>query len=128
MTADEKAKAIANGINPVEWKVAVDGIAIVVYNDNPVDTLTLTQLEGIFNGTFTNWNQVGGNDQTISLYGRDSASGSYASFKDLVLVKKENYSSSMLQFNSNALIVPEVENSVGGIGYIGIGYAKEANA
>jgi len=127
MTAAEKQLAIDNGMDPVEWKVAVDGIAIIVNVDNPVDTLTLSQLEGIFNGTITNWNQVGGNDQVISLYGRDSASGSYASFKDLVLKQKEDYSSSMLQFNSNALIVPEVENSVGGVGYVGIGYAKEAS-
>jgi phosphate transport system substrate-binding protein len=127
MTDAEKALAIANGVDPVEWKVAVDGIAIIVNVDNPVDTLTLTQLEGIFNGTITNWNQVGGDNEAISLYGRDSASGSYASFKDLVLKQKEDYSSSMLQFNSNALIIPEVENSVGGVGYVGIGYAKEAS-
>ena len=126
MTSDEKAKAAANNIEVVEWKVAVDGLAIIVNKDNPVTTLTIGQLEGIFNGTYTNWNQVGGNDQAISLYGRDSASGSYASFKDLVLVKKENYSAAMLQFNTNALIVPEVENAKGGVGYVGIGYAKEA--
>lgn len=126
MTSAEKDKAIANGINPVEWKVAVDGIAIIVNSDNPVNTLTLAQLEGIFNGTYTNWNQVGGNDRAIALYGRDSASGSYASFSDLVLVKKENYSASMQQFNTNALIVPEVEYAKGGVGYVGIGYAIEA--
>ena len=126
MSAQERTNAAAAGINVTEWKVAVDGIAILVFKDNPVNVLTLPQLEGIFNGTYTNWNQVGGNDQSISLFGRDSASGTYASFKDLVLVKKENYASSMLQFNSNALIVPEVENNAGGVGYVGIGYAKEA--
>lgn len=128
MTTAEKAQAAANNITVTEWKVAVDGIAIIVNKDNPIDSLTLVQLEGIFNGTYTNWNQLGGNDQAIALYGRDSASGSYASFKDLVLVKKENYSSSMQQFNTNALIVPEVENAKGGVGYVGIGYAKEASA
>ncbi|OPY32452.1 MAG: PBP superfamily domain protein [Methanomassiliicoccales archaeon PtaU1.Bin124] len=127
MTTAEKATAAANGITVVEWKVAVDGLAIIVNKDNPVTTLTLSQLEGIFNGTYTNWNQVGGNDKAISLYGRDSASGSYASFKDLVLVNKENYTSAMLQFNTNALIVPEVESAVGAIGYVGIGFAKEAS-
>jgi len=127
MTADEKSKAAANGITVVEWKVAVDGLAIIVNQDNPVTTLTLAQLEGLFNGTYTNWNQVGGNDQAVSLYGRDEASGSYASFKDLVLVKKENYSTAMQVFNTNALIIPEVENAKGGVGYVGIGYAKEAS-
>ncbi len=127
MTSAEKDSAAANGITPVEWKVAVDGIAIITHKDNPVGSLTMSQLEAMFNGTITNWNEVGGNDQAINLFGRDSASGSYASFSDLVLVKKENYSASMQQFNTNALIVPEVENNRGGIGYVGIGYAKEAS-
>lgn len=126
MTSAEKTTATDNGINVTEWKVAVDGLSIIVNKANPVNSLTLEQLEGIYNGTYTNWKQVGGNDQAIVLYGRDSASGSYASFKDLVLKQKENYSTSMQQFNSNALIVPEVENNAGGIGYVGIGYAKEA--
>lgn len=126
ITTAERASATAAGINVTEWKVAVDGIAIIVSKENPVTVLTLPQLEGIFNGTYTNWNQVGGNDHSISLFGRDSASGTYASFKDLVLKQKENYSSAMQQFNSNALIVPEVENNEGGVGYVGIGYAKEA--
>jgi phosphate transport system substrate-binding protein len=127
MTAQERASAAATGINVTEWKVAVDGISIIVNHDNPVTTLTLVQLERMYNGTYTNWQQVGGNNQAISLFGRDGASGTYASFKDLVLRQKENYSQAMLQFNSNALIVPEVENNVGGVGYVGIGFAKEAS-
>jgi phosphate transport system substrate-binding protein len=127
MTAQERASAAAAGINVTEWKVAVDGISIIVNHENPVATLTLVQLEGIYNGTYTNWQQVGGSNQAISIFGRDGASGTYASFKDLVLKQKENYSQAMLQFNSNALIVPEVENNVGGVGYVGIGYAKEAS-
>lgn len=127
MTAQEHANAAAAGINVTEWKVAVDGISIITNHNNPVTTLTLAQLEGIFNGTYTNWQQVGGNNQAIILCGRDSSSGTYASFKDMVLKHKENYSASMLQFNSNALIVPEVQNDRGGVGYVGIGYAKEAS-
>ncbi|MDD1743321.1 MAG: substrate-binding domain-containing protein [Methanomassiliicoccales archaeon] len=126
MKTQERADAAAAGINVTEWKVAVDGIALLVHKDNPITVLTLTQLEGIFNGTFTNWNQVGGNDEPMSLFGRDSASGTYASFKDLVLTHAEDYATSMQQASSNALIVPEVENNAGGIGYVGIGYAKEA--
>jgi phosphate transport system substrate-binding protein len=119
--------AAANNVNVTEWKVAVDGLAIITNMNNPVTSLSITQLKGIYNGTITNWNQVGGNDQAIVLYGRDSASGSYASFKDMVL-GTDNYSASMQQFNTNALIVPEVENNIGGIGYVGVGYAKEASS
>ncbi|MDW5563122.1 MAG: PstS family phosphate ABC transporter substrate-binding protein [Methanomassiliicoccus sp.] len=126
MKQSEKDQASANNITVTEWKVAVDGIAIITNKNNPVTSLSIDQLKGIYNGTITNWNQVGGNDQAIVLYGRDSASGSYASFKDMVL-GTDNYSSSMQQFNTNALILPEVENNVGGIGYVGVGYAKEAS-
>jgi phosphate transport system substrate-binding protein len=127
MKQSEKDQASANNINVTEWKVAVDGLAIITNKNNPVASLSIDQLKGIYNGTITNWNQVGGNDQSIVLYGRDSASGSYASFKDMVL-GTDNYASSMQQFNTNALIVPEVENNVGGIGYVGVGYAKEASS
>ncbi|MGD1060775.1 MAG: substrate-binding domain-containing protein [Methanomassiliicoccales archaeon] len=125
MTATEKASAHAKGINVTEWKVAVDGISIIVNNANTVTTLTISQLEGLFNGTFTNWQQVGGTNTPVTLYGRDYNSGTWSSFKDLVLKNKENYSQSMLQANANALILPEVENDAGGVGYVGIGYAKE---
>lgn len=127
MKQSEKDLAAANNITVTEWKVAVDGLAIITNKNNPVSSLSIEQLKGIYNGAITNWNQVGGNDQAIVLYGRDSASGSYASFKDMVL-GTDNYSSSMQQFNTNALIVPEVENNVGGIGYVGVGYAKEASS
>jgi phosphate transport system substrate-binding protein len=90
MKQSEKDQAAASGVTVTEWKVAVDGLAIITNKDNPVTTLSVTQLKGIYNGTITNWNQVGGNDQTIVLYGRDSASGSYASFKDMVL-GSDNY-------------------------------------
>lgn len=126
MKQSEKDQAAANNITVVEWKVAVDGLAIITNQANPVTNLSISQLKGIYNGTITNWNQVGGNDQAIVLYGRDSASGSYASFKDMVL-GTDNYSASMQQFNTNALIVPEVEHNAGGIGYVGVGYAKEAS-
>ena len=127
MKASEKASAASKGIDVIEWKVAVDGLAIIVNADNPVSSLTIAQLEGIYNGTITNWNQVGGNDQSIQLYGREDTSGSYASFKDLVLTHGDDYASSMQSFSSNAQIVPEVESNAGGIGYVGIGYAVDAN-
>ncbi len=127
MKQSERDLAAAHNVNVTEWKVAVDGLAIITNEDNPVTSLSIAQLKGIYNGTITNWDQVGGADRTIVLYGRDSASGSYASFKDMVLGSGDNYSASMQQFNTNALIVPEVENNEGGIGYVGVGYAKEAS-
>jgi phosphate transport system substrate-binding protein len=120
--ASEIASAQAAGVNPVEFKVAIDGIAIITHQNNPVDVLTVEQLRGIYNGTITNWNQVGGADRSITLYGRQSTSGTYEFFWEHVL-KKENYSSSMNMLSGNSAIVAAVQGDQGGVGYVGIGYA-----
>ena len=91
MKQSEIDQAVANGVNPVEWRVAVDGIAIIVNSDNPIEVLTMEQLRGIYNGTYTNWNQVGGENGPVALYGRNRASGTYAYFRKWCW-KKENYS------------------------------------
>ncbi len=121
--ATEIADCIANGVNPVEFAVAVDGIAIITHASNNVTTLTTPQLRGIYNGTITNWNQVGGPNLAITLYGRQSTSGTYAYFKEHVLVNG-NYSVDMQMMTGNAAIVDAVKIDSGGIGYVGIGYVN----
>ena len=123
----ELESAKSNNVNIIEWIVAYDALAIVVHKDNPVTNITLEDLKGIYNGTYTNWSELGGYDCPIVLYGRDSASGSYDYFKEAIL-DGESYSIKMQQFSSNALIVAEVENNLGGIGYVGVGYAEESLA
>ncbi len=125
MKASEMASAEAAGFTPMEFRVAIDGIAIIVHTGNDVDTLTVEQLRGIYNGTYTNWNQVGGADLAITLYGRQSTSGTYEFFWEHVL-KKENYSSSMNMLSGNSAIVAAVQGDAGGIGYVGIGYAESS--
>jgi phosphate transport system substrate-binding protein len=122
MKQSEIDQAIANGIHPVEWRVAVDGIAIIVNSGNPIEVLTMEQLRGIYNGTYTNWNQVGGENGPVLLYGRNQASGTYAYFQEVVL-KNENYSASMQQFTGSSQVVVQVEDNPGSVGYVGIGYA-----
>lgn len=124
MKQTEKDQAIANGVNPVEWKVAMDGIAIIVEKSNPISVLTIDQLAMIYKGNFTNWNEVGGSDDNIVLYGRNSASGTYAYFQEVTLANKP-YATSMQQFAGNSQIVVQVTQNDGGIGYVGIGYAKQ---
>lgn len=116
-----------NGVDVKEWIVAYDALAIIVHKDNPVMELTIEDLKNIYTGTYTNWSELGGYDHPIVLYGRDSASGSYDYFKEAVL-NGASYSIKMQQFSSNALIVAEVENNFGGIGYVGVGYAEESLA
>ncbi|MCG7843885.1 MAG: phosphate ABC transporter substrate-binding protein, partial [Methanomassiliicoccales archaeon] len=120
--SSEIESANAKGVNPVEFRVAIDGIAIVTNKDNPVAVLTVEQLCGIYNGSITNWNQVGGDDLTITLYGRQSTSGTYEFFWEHVL-KKENYSVEMQMLSGNSAITAAVQGDECGIGYVGIGYA-----
>lgn len=127
MKQSEKDAAIANGVNPVEWRVAVDGIAIIVNSDNPIEVLTMDQLRGLYNGTYDNWNDVGGDNAPVLLYGRNEASGTYAYFQEVVL-KNENYSASMQKFTGSSQVVVQVEDNRGGIGYVGIGYAQQDTA
>jgi len=127
MKSSEITQAIANGVNPVEWRVAVDGIAIIVNSDNPIEVLTMEQLRGLYNGTYDNWNDVGGDNAPVLLYGRNQASGTYAYFQEEVL-KNENYSASMQQFTGSSQVVVQVEDNLGGVGYVGIGYAPRDTA
>lgn len=123
----ELESAKNNNVNVTEWVVAYDALAIIVHKDNPIKNLTVEDLKNIYTGTYTNWSEVGGDNHPIVLYGRDSASGSYDYFKEAVL-DGESYSIKMQQFSSNSLIVAEVENNLGGIGYVGVGYAEESLA
>jgi len=125
MKQSEKDSALAAGFTPVEFKVAIDGIAIITNDDNSVTTLTMEQLRGIYNGTYTNWNQVGGANEDITLYGRQSSSGTYVYFQEEVL-DNENYSVEMNMLTGNSAIVAAVQDDSGGIGYVGIGYVNNA--
>jgi len=66
----EYAKAKELGIEPFEIKVALDGIAVIVNPNNPINEITLEQLRDLFTGKITNWKELGGNNSPITLYGR----------------------------------------------------------
>ena len=122
--ASEVTDSKANGVNPVEWVVGLDGISIVVHPNNPITSLTLVQLELIYNGTYTNWSQVGGNDATIITYGRQSTSGTYDYFREHVL-HNANFRADNRELAGNAEIVQTVEGDANGIGYVGVAYTKQ---
>lgn len=132
MTAAEAQNAIAQGVNALEFKVAIDGIAIITNSENTVTTLTLDQLANIYNGTYTNWNQVGGPDLTIVLYGRQPTSGTYQYFEEVVLKKGKTgaseFAATMKQQTGNQQILSQVEQDPGAIGYVGVGYAKQGGS
>ncbi len=122
MKPEEIQKAKANGIEPVEFIIARDGLAVIVHPDNPVDELTRAQVADIYTGKITNWKEVGGNDEAITLYGRQSTSGTYVYFRDTVL--KADYATTMRNMEGTSAIVDAVQVDKTGIGYIGIGYLK----
>jgi len=117
------AQANADNIKPVPIVVALDGICVITHKANPINKLTIDQLGKIYKGEISNWKQVGGPDMLISLYGRQSNSGTFSYFREDVL--KGEYSSKMKQMNGNSQIVESIERDKSAIGYVGLGYAKE---
>jgi phosphate transport system substrate-binding protein len=127
MKMDEKLKLQEAGVGYKEVIVAYDALAVVVNNGNSVKKLTREQLEGIFTGKITNWNQVGGSDMKIIAYSRESSSGTYEFFKEHVLNKK-NYASSCLLMPATGAIIQSVSQTKGAIGYVGLAYENKTVA
>jgi phosphate transport system substrate-binding protein len=124
ITQDELNQAKANGVNIGTFILGRDGITVVVNPSNPVTKLTLDQIGKIYRGEITNWKDVGGPNMAITLYGRQNNSGTYTLFRELAL--KGDYSPNMRSMNGNSDIANAVAQDKSGIGYIGVGYFKEA--
>lgn len=127
----EKEEAAAVGIELIEVTVAYDGISVIVSKNVNVSELTTRQLSDIFRGEITNWSEVGGDDAEIVLASRDSNSGTYEYFLEHVVQmgkseKDNDFSPMALALQSNADVVNTVTDNDNAIGYIGLGYLKEA--
>lgn len=123
--ATEMSAAQAKGVNMKPTIVAYDGIAVVVNANNPVSTLTKRQVEQIFAGDITDWSAVGGQPGRISIYTRNTSSGTYSDFKELAM-KRRDYASSSQKMAGNEQIVAEVGKNPNGIGYCGLAYIGAA--
>lgn len=108
------------GIEPWEFRIARDMLSVIVHEDNPVSELSMEQVGDIFKGGITNWNDVGGNDEEITLYGRQSTSGTYVFFMEHVV--QADYSANMRNMEGNQAILDAVIQDNTGIGYVGLGY------
>ncbi len=131
MKKEEIAQAKTKGINPQEFTVGLDGIAVVVHPSNSVDKLTIDQLADIFTEKIKNWKEVGGKDASIVLLSREVNSGTHVYFKENVLRKGDFKSTA--EFDSTALLMPssqaiadEVAQNSNAIGYYGMGYISKA--
>ncbi len=125
MKSEEIEAAKTNGINPVETTIAYDGISVIVNPQNPVTQLTFDQLRGIYNGSISNWKDVGGEDKEIVVISRDSSSGTYEYFKEEVL-QEDEYRADALTQPATGGIVGEVSQNTNAIGYIGIAYLDDS--
>lgn len=120
------------GFKPTTIGVALDSLAVFINKDNPIDGLSLEQLDAIFSKTHkggmsnaTTWGDIGLTgewaNKPISLYGRNSASGTYGYFKDHALFKGD-YKDTVKEQPGSASVVLGVTEDMAGIGYSGIGY------
>jgi phosphate transport system substrate-binding protein len=122
---EEIAKAKEKGVDFKETTVAWDGIAVIVNAKNPVKGLTKRQVEQIFTGDVSDWSNVGGTPGKISVYTRNTSSGTYSEFKELAM-KKRDYVTTSQKLAGNEQIASEVSKNSNGIGYVGLAYTKAA--
>src|SRR3954453_5872783 len=111
------------GVNMKPTIVAYDGIAVIVNSANPVKSLTKKQVEQIFTGEVSDWSAVGGSGGKISIYTRNTSSGTYSDFKELAM-KKRDYAGGSQKMAGNEQIAAEVGKNPNGIGYVGLAYTK----
>ena len=120
------------GYKPTEVPVAVDALAVFVNKDNPVKGLTMAQVDGIFSSSrksgsedLTEWGQVGLTGdwakKPFSIFGRNSASGTYGFFKDEAL-QKGDFKPTVKEQPGSSAVVQGIATDLGAIGYSGIGY------
>jgi phosphate transport system substrate-binding protein len=121
------------GYEPTAIRVAIDALAVFVHKDNPIEGLSIPQVDAIFSSTrkcnhdkdITSWSDVGlggeWDTRSIQLYGRNSVSGTYGYFKEHALCKGD-FKSNVNEQPGSASVVQSVTSSLNSIGYSGIGY------
>lgn len=126
----EQATLIALGdmTSPAcEHVLALDGIAIIVNKDNPVANLSRKQLQAIFSGQTTDWSKVGGRPGHIDLFARDDRSGTYDTFKSLVL-ESAALAPDAKRFEDSSALSDAVAANPNAIGFIGLPFVRSARA
>ena len=123
------------GYRPLEIRVAIDAVAIYVHKDNPIDSITLAQLDASFSVTrrcgsptdLVRWGDFGltdeWQDRPLQLYGRNSVSGTYGFFKSVALCGGD-YKNSMNEQPGSASVVQAVATTLSGLGYSGVGHSS----
>lgn len=132
VTAAEVEAAERHGLgelvaNTQEFVVALDGIAIIVHPDNPLTSIDMTTLRRIFTGEIRSWSQLGGRATDIRALARDENSGTYDTFRSLVLTD-ERLVPSASRHESTDELAEQVASDPGAIGFVGLGGIGRARA
>lgn len=127
---DDEVKSLAHlgGMRSFEAEhvVAIDGLAIIVNKSNPVSSLTVDTIGKIFSGEIKNWQKLNGQNSPINLYARDDNSGTWDTFKSLVLQNGYKLNERALRFESNDQLSDRVATDDGGIGFVGLASVRQA--
>lgn len=121
----EKQALEAKGKTPVEFIVAYDAVTMIVNPANPLKSLTLAQLSDILTGKVKNWKAVGGPDRGITVYSRESSSGTYAFVQEHVVGQRDFASSARLMPSTESILQAVAQDKTG-IGYVGLGYVTSS--
>ena len=127
-----EAKNLGNlGSRAQEHVIALDGLAVIVNPNNKLDKLSVDKIRKIFLGEFNDWSQVGGTAGVIKLYARDKQSGTYDTFKHLVLSGQAlecDKQASLKCFEDSKDLAANVASDLNGIGFVGLNYIGTTKA
>ncbi|MCM8789777.1 MAG: phosphate ABC transporter substrate-binding protein [Candidatus Omnitrophica bacterium] len=121
----ELDKAVTRGKSIKAHVIAMDGIAVIVNPANKVNALTKKQIKDIYTGKISNWSQVGGDNQKIVVVSRDTSSGTFEAFGELVLDKQKVRPDAVMQA-SNQAVASTVARTPGAIGYVGLAFLSSS--
>lgn len=124
MKDSEFKTCVEKGILPVAHVVAFDGLAVVVNPANKVSALADAQIADIYTGKITNWKQLGGDDAEIVVISRDTNSGTYETFNELILRKKAVVKGAEY-VGSNGQAKTRVASTKNAIAYVGLGFVDD---
>lgn len=129
MKDKEIGAAVEKGILPVPHVIAYDGLPVLVHPSNPVKALSLAQIRDIYSGKIANWKELGGPDMPIVVVSRDTNSGTYECFNEMVMAytadgqkKTEKIAAKTEYVGSNGAVRQRVQSTTGAIGYAGLGF------
>lgn len=112
-----------------EQVIAIDGLAIILHPHNPLSQLSTEQLARLFSGEIKTWEELGSTGGPVHLYARDDQSGTYDTFKELVLSRRgKALNPAAKRFESSEQLSDAVSRDPQGIGFIGLPYVRQAKA